>query len=135
MINDERSLPCYDVLSTMCDNMYDRAPMLAKMGREIPSDMSTTLHTLLYASNRAGVEELTTIGSQIATLCGKKFADQTEKDEKCVHETVRQNINLITPDEGWKVERLMEIAKEVNQPYMPSDRCMHVYHIYDPLGL
>lgn len=123
-------LPCFDVLSTMCDNMFERVPMLVKMGREIPSDMLTTLHTLLYASNRAGVEELVTIGSIITNLCGKKFASQTEKDEKCVHEVVRENINMITPEEGWKVERLMEIAREVNLPYTPSERNLTSYKKY-----
>lgn len=96
------------------------------MGREIPSDLLTTLHTLLYASNRAGVDELVGIGDQIAKLCGKDFVKKTENDEKCVHEVVRQNINLITPDEGWKVARLIEIAREVNQPYTPSERCLAV---------
>eukprot|EP00826_Nyctotherus_ovalis_P051732 TRINITY_DN647_c0_g1_i23.p1 TRINITY_DN647_c0_g1~~TRINITY_DN647_c0_g1_i23.p1 ORF type:complete len:448 (+),score=93.28 TRINITY_DN647_c0_g1_i23:122-1465(+) len=130
LINDERMLPCYDVLSTMCDTMYERVPMLVKMGREIPSDMLTTLHTLLYASNRAGVEELMTIGNAIANICGKKFVSQTEKDEKCVHEVVRENINLITPEEGWKVERLMEIAREVNQPYTPNEKSLMAYKKY-----
>ena len=130
MINDERMLPCYDVLSTMCDNMFERVPMLVKMGREIPSDMLITLHTLLYASSRAGVDELVSIGGTIASLCGKKFVAQTEKDDKCVHEVVRENINIITPEEGWKVERLMEIAREVNLPYSPSERYLPNYKKY-----
>jgi len=76
------------------------------------------------------VDELLSIGGTIATLCGKKFVAQTEKDEKCVHEVVRENINIITPEEGWKVERLMEIAREVNLPYNPSERNLASYKKY-----
>jgi hypothetical protein len=110
--------------------MFERVPVLVKMKDEIPSDMLTTLHTLLYASNRAGVDELVSIGSSIANLCGKKFVSQTKKDEKCVHEVVRENINMITPEEGWKVERLMEIAREINLPYTPSERNLIAYKKY-----
>eukprot|EP00826_Nyctotherus_ovalis_P009967 TRINITY_DN12644_c0_g2_i1.p1 TRINITY_DN12644_c0_g2~~TRINITY_DN12644_c0_g2_i1.p1 ORF type:complete len:181 (+),score=44.41 TRINITY_DN12644_c0_g2_i1:370-912(+) len=123
-------LPCYDILASMCDTLYERAPMLSKMNHEIPSDMLTTLHTLLFASNRAGVEELATIGHSITKLYGKKLASQVEKDKKHVHEMVRENMNLTVPEEGCKVQRLMEIAREVNQPYTPSEKCLLAYKKY-----
>jgi hypothetical protein len=110
--------------------MYERVPMLTRKNREIPSDMVGTLHTLLYASCRSGVEELEIIGKAIEKLYGKKFASQVEKDTKYVHEIIRDNINFITPEEGWKVKRLMEIAREVNQPYTPSERMLLAYKKY-----
>jgi len=130
LINDERMLPCYDVLKCMCGTMYERMSMLTRKNREIPSDMVITLHTLLYASCRSGVEELETIGEAIKKLYGKKFESQTEKDEKCVNEIIRSNINFITPEEGWKVKRLIEIAKEVNQQYTPSEQKLLAYKKY-----
>lgn len=114
----------------MCATMYERVPMLTKKNREIPSDMVITLHTLLYSAGRSGVDELETIGKTLTKLYGKKFAAQTENDEKCVHELIRNNINFITPEEGWKVKRLMEIAREVNQPYTPSEKELLAYKKY-----
>ena len=89
--------------------------------------MFVTLHTLVYASHRAGIDELMTIGHQIASLYGKEFAKQSETDEKCINDTVRQNINLIMPEEGWKVARLLEIAREEGLMYSPTEKSLAVW--------
>ena len=129
LINDERMIPCFEVLDMLCQNTIERAQMLAKIGKDIPPDMKTTLHTLVYASNRAGVEELVSIGNKISVACGKDFAKETETDEKCVHPVIRENINLISPEEGWKVERLIQLASEEGIQYQPSERAMTVLFV------
>ena len=92
------------------------------LNREVPPDMFVTLHTLVYASYRAHIDELQTIGQQITSAYGKEFAKQSETDEKCINDTIRQNINLIMPEEGWKVARLLDIAKEEGINYTPTEK-------------
>lgn len=126
MINDERMIPCYDVLAMLCDAVIERMPILERSAREIPADMHVTLHTLIYAADRAGVDELQTVNQQLTYLCGPEFVAQSETDEKCVHELIRQNTNLIMPEEGWKIERLIQIAREEGIQYTPSERYQKV---------
>lgn len=121
-------VPCYDIIAMLCDAVLERMPLLQKMGKEIPPDMYMTLHTLIYAGPRAGVEELMTIGRQLTILCGPEFAKQSHTDEKCVNETIRDNINLILPEEGWKIEKLIQIAKEEGIQYSPTERSNQVLH-------
>jgi len=92
--------------------------------------MFVTLHTLVYASSRSGIEELGKIGHQVTVLYGKEFAKQSETDEKCINEVVRENINLIMPEEGWKAQRLIEIAKEENIKYEPTPKLKNAYMKY-----
>lgn len=33
MINDERMIPCYDILAMMCDGVLERMPVMMKMGK------------------------------------------------------------------------------------------------------
>jgi hypothetical protein len=119
-------IPCYDILAMLCDAVLERMPLLQKMGKEIPADMYITLHTLIYAGSRSGIDELVTIARQLGYLCGPEFVKQSEMDEKCINETIRENINLIMPEEGWKVERLLEIAKDEGIGYSPTERANQV---------
>lgn len=88
--------------------------------------MNVTLHTLIYAADRAGIDELHTIKKQLTYLCGEKFASQSETDDKCIHEVIRDNINLIMPEEGQKVERLIQIAKDQGIQYIPTEASQNV---------
>lgn len=88
--------------------------------------MFVTLHTLIYAADRAGIDELYTVRQQLVCMCGKEFAAQAETDEKCIHEIIKENINLIMPEEGWKVERLIQIARDEGVQYTATERSQKV---------
>eukprot|EP00826_Nyctotherus_ovalis_P060979 TRINITY_DN862_c0_g1_i1.p1 TRINITY_DN862_c0_g1~~TRINITY_DN862_c0_g1_i1.p1 ORF type:complete len:255 (+),score=53.84 TRINITY_DN862_c0_g1_i1:371-1135(+) len=123
-------IPCYDIIAMLCDAVLERMPLLQKMGKEIPPDMYVTLHTLIYAAPRAGIEELVTVGRQLGFLCGPEFVKQSQTDEKCVNETIRENINLILPEEGWRIEKLIQIAKEEGIQYTPTEKSNQAYLTY-----
>lgn len=96
------------------------------MNSAIPADMYMTLYTLIYAADRAGVDELLTVREQLTHLCGEEFVRQSEKDDKCIHEVIKENINLIMPEEGRKVERILQIAKEEGIQYIPTENSQKV---------
>lgn len=122
-------IPCYDILAMLCDAVLERMPLLQKMGKEVPPDMYMTLHTLIYAASRSGIDELVTVGRQLGIMCGPGFVKQSHTDENCINETIRDNINLIMPEEGWKVERLIQIAKDEGIQYNPTERLNKVIYI------
>eukprot|EP00826_Nyctotherus_ovalis_P059341 TRINITY_DN8243_c0_g1_i8.p1 TRINITY_DN8243_c0_g1~~TRINITY_DN8243_c0_g1_i8.p1 ORF type:complete len:135 (-),score=16.87 TRINITY_DN8243_c0_g1_i8:391-795(-) len=134
MINDERMVLCYDVLAMLCSFVLERIPFLQKTRKEIPPDMYMTLHTLIYAGSRSGIDELMTARRQLSTLCGKEFVKKSETDEMCVNEIIRENINIVMPEEGWKVERLMQLAKDEGIQYSPTEMSNQVLQA-SPIGL
>lgn len=56
MINEEGLIPCYDIVSIMCDQLQGRLKTIEKFG---PSkDMEQTFCTLIYAAPRIDVDEM-----------------------------------------------------------------------------
>ena len=56
MINDENLIPCFDIVSILCDQLNGRLKTIEKFG---PSkDMDSTFRTLVYAATRMEVDEL-----------------------------------------------------------------------------
>jgi hypothetical protein len=79
-------IPCYDIISIMCDQLNGRLKQINKFG---PSkDMSGTFHTLIYAAPRMEVDELMYVRKQLAGLLGKEFVEKSDNDESCVNKIV-----------------------------------------------
>ena len=83
--------------------------------------MFVCLHTLVYASDRASIDELVEVRKQILRVYGKEFVDASYSDLNNINEVIRDNINLIMPESGRKISRLVEIAKEEGIMYQPSE--------------
>lgn len=56
LINDERQIPCYDVTTTMCDQVKGRLDYISKFGP--PKDMYQTFYTIIHVAPKFEVEEL-----------------------------------------------------------------------------
>jgi len=91
--------------------------------------MYVTLHTMAYASERSGIDEVAKVASQVGGVYGPKFLDELLTDPKSINDTIRENINLIMPEEGWKVSRLIEIATEEGVNYQPTEKSLAVSKI------
>ncbi len=86
MINEENFIPCYDIISIMCDQLNGRLKQINKFG---PSkDMSGTFHTIIYAAPRMEVDELMYVRKQLGGLLGKEFVEKSDNDESCVNKIV-----------------------------------------------
>ena len=66
------------------------------------------------------IDELINVRKQLEKVMGKEFAQQSEFDDSCIHKIVAEKINLKIPEEGEKVKRMIEIAKERNIDYKPT---------------
>lgn len=84
--------------------------------------MMATFRTIVYAADKARVDELMAVKRQIANVYGKKFIQDAEKDLTFVNETIRENITIIIPPEGMKVEKVIEVARKAGVMYMPSEK-------------
>eukprot|EP00826_Nyctotherus_ovalis_P022943 TRINITY_DN1768_c0_g2_i9.p1 TRINITY_DN1768_c0_g2~~TRINITY_DN1768_c0_g2_i9.p1 ORF type:complete len:294 (+),score=79.78 TRINITY_DN1768_c0_g2_i9:49-930(+) len=130
LINDERLVFCYELLTIRCDEVIERMPDIAKAKKDVPQLLHKPLQTILYASHRLQIEELKAFEKIITKLCGKEFVHQAEADQKCVDENVKQNINPIMPEAGQRVDKLLEIASAENVLFCLSEKSQQVYKKY-----
>ncbi len=89
--------------------------------------LKTTLQTLVYAAPKANVQELAELREQLRLVYGAKFIKTADTDLANVHETIRENINIISMPTGLKVERLVRLASEEGVDYKPSDKSRAVF--------
>ena len=78
------------------------------------------MHTLVYAAHRSTIDELITVRTEFQKVYGPEFIHASEADPNNINEIIRENINLIMPEKGRKIARLMEIAREENIQYHPT---------------
>ena len=71
LINDEGLVPCYDITSTMCDQVKGRLDYIQKFGA--PPDMMQTFATIIHVAPKLNVEELSLVRKQLEGLLGKEF--------------------------------------------------------------
>jgi hypothetical protein len=79
LINDEGMIPCYDIVSILCDQLNGRLKTIEKFGP--PKDMDQNFRTLIYASTRMEIDELASVRRYLGKLLGKEFLVQAETDE------------------------------------------------------
>lgn len=53
-------------------------------------------------------------------MYGPKFAK--ESDETKIDDTIRDNVNIISPEIGAKIDRLMKLAREEGVNFEPSEK-------------
>ena len=98
--------------------------------------MHATLYTLIYAAPRSGVDELMKVRKILGDLMGKKFVEEADfypdagnKIVSLIAKKMLQiaaNINIKIPEEGEKVLKLAEIARDKNIEYFPSEESLAV---------
>lgn len=86
LINDEGMIPCFDVVSILCDQLNGRLKTIEKFG---PSkDMDQNFRTLIYAAPRMEIDELMRVRHELTKLMGKDFILQADTDESAVNKVV-----------------------------------------------
>jgi hypothetical protein len=92
--------------------------------------MEQTLHSLIYAAPRIDIDEMIQIRSMLVKLKGPEFVKESDTNPQVINKVIIENINLRIPEEGEKISKLMEIAKEKNINYQPSQEAKAAYSLY-----
>jgi len=103
--------------------------------------MDQNFRTLIYAAPRMEIDELLQVRRQLEKILGKEFVLAADTDEEALNKVVAANINIRIPEEGEKVKRLIDIARERNIDYKPSAESLAALRDYcdrkgmeNPLG-
>lgn len=79
-------VPCYDIVSILCDQLNGRLKTIEKFGP--PKDMDQNFRTLTYAASRMEIEELTHVRRYLGKLLGKEFLLAAETDVEAINKVV-----------------------------------------------
>ena len=88
MINDEGMVPCFDIVSILCDQLNGRLKTIEKFGP--PKDMDQNFRTLAYASTRMEIDEMMNVRKEIGKMLGKDFLLAADSDEYAVNKVVSE---------------------------------------------
>ena len=86
MINDEGMVPCFEIISIYCDQLLGRLKTIDKFGP--PKDMDQNFRTLIYASTRVEITELTEARRQLGKIMGKEYLIAADTDESAINKVV-----------------------------------------------
>lgn len=90
LINDEGMVPCYDIISILCDQLNGRLKTIQKFGP--PKDMDQNFRTLIYAAPRLDIDELQKVRSTLGAILGKEFVLAADSDEGALNKVVSVRI-------------------------------------------
>jgi len=79
-----------------------------------------TLHSIYYSAPKVNVKELSVVAAEIEKMFGKKFVKDIDATK--VNDTIRDNINIISPPLGAKLDKLKEIASKAGISYEISEK-------------
>jgi hypothetical protein len=90
LINEEGMIPCFDIISILCDQLNGRLKTIEKFGP--PKDMDQNFRTLIYAAPRMEIDELLQVRRQLEKILGKEFVLAADTDEEALNKVVSINI-------------------------------------------
>lgn len=73
LVNEENKLPLYEMLNIMLGSVGERLSQLEKLGYKKGTDMDETFHTIIHASKKLEVQELTELREQLSKMLGSAF--------------------------------------------------------------
>ena len=79
-------IPCFDIISILCDQLNGRLKTIEKFGP--PKDMDQNFRTLIYAAPRMEIDELMQVRRQLEKILGKEFVLAADTDEEALNKVV-----------------------------------------------
>jgi len=105
LISEENLIPCYDVTSSMCDQLNGRLTYIEKFGP--PDDMKGTFATLIHVAPKLDCEELMKVRSILSRLNDQEFVKECDTNYALINPVIAENIDIKKIDEGAIILRLV----------------------------
>ena len=105
LISEENLIPCYDVTSSMCDQLNGRLGYIEKFGP--PDDMKVTFATLIHVAPKLDCEELMQVRKVLCSLHEQEFVKECDTNYALINPLVAEKIDIKKIDEGLIILRLV----------------------------
>jgi len=110
-----------DAIKSYCELLIERVQLITTE-RYCPSDLNEIISTLMWASNRAGIEELENVSEQLTRKYGTDFHNRAmSNQENCVNPTIFEKLTVSIPAPFLVQNFLLETAHEYQIDWVPTD--------------
>lgn len=92
--------------------------------------MKTTFATIIHAAPKFGIEELIKVRKMLSSMLDESFVKECDTNYALINPVVAENIDIKRLDEGEVILRLVNLAKEKNIDYLPSQTATQALHAY-----
>jgi hypothetical protein len=114
IIRDDYVIEAYDILSLNCELLAERIKLI-QHSKECPPDLVSSISTLIYASPRVDIPELTTVRQQFRAKYGKQFDESAMNNVGGVlNERVVTKLS-VQPPAAFLVQTYLEKICEMHQ--------------------
>lgn len=111
LIRDDNLLEAYEILQLECELLHERIKLLASM-KNCPDDLVPVVSTLMYASQRVDIPELTLIRKQFRAKYGKVFEERAMNNADCIlNQRVVDKLG-VEPPPAYMVQSYLEKIAE-----------------------
>jgi len=92
--------------------------------------MKQTFATLIHVAPKMDCDELMKVRKVLTKLLDKSFVKECDTNYAVINPVIAENIDMKKCDEGQVILRLVQLAKEKNVEYIPSQQSAQAMHAY-----
>jgi|MDTB01.2.fsa_nt_gb hypothetical protein len=121
IIREDFVIEAYEVLSLLCDLLYERMPLIQSL-KLCPPDLRESVCTLIYAAARTEIPELMEARKMFTIKYGKEFAESALMNENnVVNNRVVHKLGITPPNTFLILQYMKVIAKAHDVEWDPKE--------------
>lgn len=122
LIRDDGTIEAYEILQLTCDLLFERIKLIT-VSKTCPDDLKSSIATLIWASQRVDIKELTEIRKQFRSKFGKQFDTEAfeNKDNIC-NERIVAKLSVQPPTAFLVQTYLEKIADQFQVDWSPANK-------------
>mmetsp|Transcript_12846 Transcript_12846/g.24118 ORF Transcript_12846/g.24118 Transcript_12846/m.24118 type:complete len:342 (-) Transcript_12846:2765-3790(-) len=122
LIRDDGTIEAYEILQLTCELLFERIKLITT-SKAVPEDLTSSISTLIWASNRVDIKELMDIRKQFKSKYGKQFdMEAFENRHGVCNERVVAKLSVQPPTAFLVQTYLEKIADQFEVDWKPANR-------------
>lgn len=121
LIREQNIIEAYEILQLSCEVLAGRVNLIGS-SKECPSDLISSISTLIWAAGRVDIPELSSVKKQFQEKYGKKFEEDALKNNgKILNEQILKKLSF-EPPSAYVVQCYMErICEQFEVDWKPKN--------------
>jgi vacuolar protein sorting-associated protein IST1 len=121
IIREDFNIEAYEIIELLCELIHERVNYISSC-KECPPDIKEAICSIIWATNRVEISELSEVKKQLTKKFGTKFAEQAEdNNNNCVNERLVAKLSVQPPSQYLVNRYLEELAKEFGVEWTALD--------------
>lgn len=122
LIRDDGTIEAMEILQLTCELLFERVKLIS-VSKECPADLKSSIATLIWASDRVDIKELTEIRKQLRSKFGKKFDMEAYENKGGIcNERVVAKLSVEPPSAYLVLTYLEKIADQKGVKWVSKEK-------------